>query len=246
MPPSFLKTHAQPHHRIGELESEIARLEKELDRAEAELNGFTARIRAELRPQIIRMQELTILYKKLKASKKAQRLNQKKKGKNYREPLALKRTPHQPAAPETPQPQNHQELKRLYKAAIRQVHPDKFATEEAAKNERATALTMQLNEFYESGDLEELKGLYAYIISGNAMTHEPYKPETISDPASLLVFLQKKQARLKQALEEIKVSELFNVLATYEQPLTFIPELKLQFEEKIRQLEKRTRKAGNL
>ncbi|MFC5272271.1 hypothetical protein [Adhaeribacter terreus] len=240
----FLQKAADPNQsQIENLEKEIAQLEKELATAETELNIFSAQLRSQLLPQIMRIQELTAIYKKLKADKKAKRLEQKKKGKNYKEPISLKQTNQNVAQTSKPQPADQQELKKLYKEAIRHVHPDKFAGEDTSKTERATEITMQLNDYYESGDLEELKGFYEYIISGNAMSHVPYQPETITDPAALLIYLRKKQEELFKALQELKSSELYHVLHTYPEPLAFVHELRQQFEHKIQQLQKRTRKA---
>ena len=243
MPQSVLKADDPLHQQINFLENAIAQLEKELAAAENDLNVFSAQLRTQLQPQIRQIQQLTAIYKKLKADKKAKRLEQKKKGKNYREPTALKQATAAPSHAAKPAPENQQELKRLYKEAIRHVHPDKFAGEGAGKTDRATEVTMQLIDYYESGDLEELKGFYEYIISGNAMSHVPYQPETVADPATLLVYLQQKQEELLRALAEIKNSELYHVLQTYAEPLTFVHELRQQFEQKILQLQKRTRKA---
>jgi hypothetical protein len=238
----LIKPTPEPNPQIEALEREIALLEKELQIAETELNVFTTQIRQQLHLQIIRIRELTDLYKKQKAAKKTKRLEQKKKGKNYREPNAIKRTENGSSGDEKAAMPGQQELKRLYKEAIRQVHPDKFANEETEISERATALTVQLNQIYDTGDLAELQGFYEHIISGNAMSHVPYKSETISDPEAMLTFLRKKQQDLQTSLSEIKSSQLFEVLKTYAEPLSFIPELRQQFEERIIIMEKRTRK----
>ncbi|KAA9345954.1 J domain-containing protein [Adhaeribacter soli] len=235
----------QADKRIAALENEIAILEKELLSAETELNTFTTQIRQQLQGQIIRIRELTDLYKKQKAAKKAKRLEQKKKGQNYREPKELRRSDNGIQSAEKAAKPDEQELKRLYKEAIRQVHPDKFTNEEPEISDRANALTVQLNAIYDAGDLEELQGFYEHIISGNAMSHVPYKPETVANPEALLDYLQKKQQELLAALNEIKTSQLFEVLKTYDNPLTFIPELRQQFDERIAVLEKRTRKGKN-
>jgi len=244
MATSLYKPEPQPNEQITALEKEIAALEQKLTQTENKLHTFSAQLRAHLLPQIKRIQELTLVYKKLKADKKTKRLEQKKKGKNYREPLALKKTNVFPTASEKMKLPDRQELKRLYKEAMKQVHPDKFANEATEKATRATELSAQLNEYYDAGDLEELKGFYEYIISGNALHYVPQNPENLPDAVAMLNFLQKKKAGLKAALEEIENSELYHVLTTYEDPLTFIPELQFQFEQKIRQLEKRTRKAN--
>src|SRR5688572_21057518 len=241
MPRSLQKTEKQPDNQFNELEKEIAFLEKELAKAEVEINTFTAQIRSRLYNQIKRIHELSALYKQQKNAKKAKRLEQKKKGKNYREPQKFPTNLPDKPGTDIQAVTDQQELKRLYKEAIRHVHPDKFVNEDEAKTEKATALTTQLNDLYESGNLDELKGFHEHILSGNAMSHIPFKFESIPDPESMLAFLRKKKEELSKSLLEVKASELFKVLATYPEPLTFIDELKLQFEHKISQLEKRTR-----
>ncbi|GHA80619.1 J domain-containing protein [Pontibacter akesuensis] len=240
---SLQKYEPQPDKRLNLLEKEIAALEAELSQAEREVNTFVVQIRSRLHVQLNRLHELADLYRQQKKAKMAKRLAQKKKGKNYREPQGIQKTETGLQEKSTPATASQQELKRLYKDAIRLVHPDKFVNEEADKSERATALTVQLNDLYESGDLDELKGFYEHIISGNAMSHVAYKPGTAANPAAMLAFLQKKKQELEQALQEAKSSQLYTVLTTYPQPETFIAEVAQQFEERIKLLEKRTRKA---
>lgn len=241
MPSSLQKAEKQLNNQLNDLENEIAFLEKELAKAEVEINTFTAQIRSRLYNQIKRIHELSAVYKQQKNAKKAKRLEQKKKGKNYREPQKFPTNLPNKAVTENQTLTDHQELKRLYKEAIRHVHPDKFVNEDEAKTEKATALTTQLNDLYESGNLDELKGFHEHILSGNAMSHIPFKFESIADPESMLTFLRKKKDELSKSLLELKGSELFKVLTTYPVPLTFIDELKVQFEHKISQLQRRTR-----
>lgn len=242
---SLQKSGPELNNQILQLEREIAALEKTLSESEQKVNVFTAQIRNQLQPQIKRIQELVALYKKQKQEKKAKRLEQKKKGKHYQPPQQFPSPKNARETDEkTPEP-NQQDLKRLYKEAIVQVHPDKFVNEDESKTERAHELTLQLNELYESGDLEELKGFHEHILSGNAMAHIPFKTASLKDPVSMLTYLQNKRAELLKNLQEIKTSELFQVLETYENPLTFIPELRLQFEARIAVFEKRTRQKKN-
>lgn len=232
----------QADKQISNLENEIAALEKELQKVEQELNVFTTQIRSHLHLQITRVKELTELYKKQKAAKKAKRLEQKKRGKNYREPSGLNTINTEKKDVSKTSLDEQQELKRLYKEAILHVHPDKFANEDEAKNEKATALTAQLNSIYDSGDLDELKGFHLHIISGNAMSHFPYQAQTTTDPKALLIYLRKKKEELAQVLQETKDSELYKVLTSYPDTRTFIDEVRLYYEQRISKLEKRTRK----
>jgi hypothetical protein len=57
----------------------------------------------------------------------------------------------------------------------------------------------------------------------------------------MVVYLQRKKDDLVKSLEEITNSKLYEVLTTYKDPLEFIAEVRVQFGEKITQLEKRTR-----
>jgi hypothetical protein len=228
--------------KIRLLEDEIALLEKELKGVESDLNSFEYKIRFELRNQILRINELTVLYKKQKGDKKSKRLDQKKKGRNYKEPKELKKTNRSNSKKDEQGFDEQQKLKRLYKEAIIHVHPDKFVNTSNDKTERANSLTVQLNDIYKRGNIEELNQFHEHIISGNAMSHVAFKPESIINPKALLAFLQNKKNEMIISIEQIKLSQTFLVLKTYSEPLKFIEELRLQFEERIAQLEKRTRK----
>lgn len=226
-------------HQIRLLEQEIAALETALQQTEHALNIFERQISVQLSSQIDRIRELTALYKKQQDNKKAWRLQQKKKGKNYREPVGLVKLKRKITGDDPLDPEDRQELRRLYKEAIMQVHPDKFSRESDLLSEKATALTVQLIDIYKGGNLDDLKDFHEHIISGNALSHVPFAPETVADPAALLVYLLKKRDEMIQMLEELKASAFHRVLTTYVDPFTFIDELRLLFEQRIVQLEKR-------
>lgn len=235
--------HKPQHESILMLEKEIDLLEEELQQTELALNSFESEIRRSLQPQIVRLRELTSLYKAHKAAKKAKRLAQKRRGKNFKEPSGILRMAAiMPAGP-VPAQAVQQELRRLYKEAIVLVHPDKFALEDASTNERATQLTTELNGLYKSGKLEELSDFHEHIISGNAMAHHSRHPGSIANPAALLAHLKKKKVQLDAQLAEYKASPTYTVLNTYKDPYTFIDELRIQFNERIQIMTKRTRKA---
>lgn len=231
--------------RILALEKEIERLESELQKLEGSINQFEGQIRLRLHQQIARLRELNAVYKAHKAAKKAKRLEQKKRGKNYKEPKGLTNAPFNPAGPALDK-DDQLKLKQLYKEAIVLVHPDKFVQADATLVEKATQITVELNALYKSGKLEELYEFHEHIISGNAMTYHRMspagKPSDPADPAALLVQLKKRKSLLSSQLSEYKKSHLYSVLETYENPGAFIEELRLQFDERIRLMEKRTRK----
>lgn len=223
------------------LEQEIAVLEVELLELEASINAFQTQIRSALSAQIKRIQELTALYKYQKHAKKIKRSEQKKRGKNYKEPLGLKliNSSIKEAYPVSADQQK--ELKRLYKEAIVQIHPDKFVDADDELNERATAITVQLNEFYKNGDLEELNRLHEHIISGNALTYIPDQPESINDLQTMMLFLQQKKQKLQKLLHEIKSSAIYDLWLGRKDIPQLTAELKMQFEERIAVLQKRTK-----
>jgi hypothetical protein len=234
-----LLSSADPNE-LDQLEHEIHTLETQLTEAERLVNAFETQIRSALHNEIRRINELTALYKQQKRDKKAKRLEQKKRGKNYKEPPeTLKAKPIDKRAEDTARDEH--ELKRLYKEAIVRVHPDKFVNDDLRTSEQANALTVQLNAIYESGDLQELKDFHEHILSGNAMAHIPYQPSTIADRGALGAYLRKKRDELAQQLEALRQMHLYTVLQSYAEPLAFIGELRIQFAERIRQLEKRTR-----
>ena len=132
-------------------------------------------------------------------------------------------------------------MKRLYREAIVQIHPDKLVDADDELNERATAITGQLNEVYKNGDLEELNRLHEYIISGNALTYILDQPETVNDLPAMIQFLQQKKLKLQQLLHEIKTSAIYDLWISRKDMLGLISELKIQFEERIVILQKRTK-----
>src|SRR5262245_16028482 len=102
---------------LHSLELEITTLENRLTEAERLVNNVQAQIRSQIYNEIHRVNELTDLYKQQKRDKKAKRLEQKKRGKNYKEPQAVQK-PKSAGPATTLAPDDHQELKRLYKEAI--------------------------------------------------------------------------------------------------------------------------------
>jgi regulator of replication initiation timing len=223
------------------LEQAILALEQELERASSEVELFESKIVGALYTEILRVRELTVLYKDLKKAKKDKRLEQKKKGKNYKAPIGTN-LPISIEEDKIMQLTYSNDRKRLYREALVKVHPDKFAQDEALVS-KANELTARLIEVYKNGDMGDLVSLHQHIVTGNAMNYDLSQPESIKDPLALIEYLKKKKTELKYALELVKKSEFYQVLYSYVNPLTYIEELKEQFAFRIQQLEKRTRKA---
>jgi len=227
---------------IQRLEQEIASLEKELQRVESQIRVMESQIQSRFRTEILRIRELALLYKKQKLAKKEKRREQKKRGKNYREPAGLKKSTSATPLTAVSDVTDKQELKRLYREAVRQVHPDKFVNASEEKCRRSQELTVQLIDIYQSGNLDELKHIYHHIMSGNAMAHDTHNQRNcVPDSLAMYAYLEKKKDDLAAALNEAMQSRIYEVLTTYEEPLVFIDELAMQLSIRIRQLERRTR-----
>jgi hypothetical protein len=235
------KNAGQNQDAIATLEKEITFLEAELRELESNLNSFQSKIRSALTTQITRIRILTDLYKAQKQAKKLKRLEQKKRGKNYKEPVGLKVNHASFTAQKLVSATDRQELKRLFKEAVVQVHPDKLIDADEDLNKRATDVTAKLNEVYQSGDLEEMNRLHEFIISGNALTYVPDDATSIKDIPAMIQFLQDKKRNLLQLIAEIKSLELYQLWADGKDSATIIAELELAFEQRIMVMEKRTK-----
>jgi hypothetical protein len=224
--------------QLEKLELEIRQLEADLLDVEQKINAFTQLVRSRLASQIRLLNELTDLYKAQKEAKKEKRLDQKRRGKNYRPPTQILAR----QATLSLRPVTSDELKRLYKEAIVRVHPDKYAADDEQTSLRATEVTTELITLYQAGELDALRDYHEYILSGNAMAYVPFSRNTSPDPQSLLDFLTKKRDELRQRLTEMKESRLYEVLVTYEEPARFIEELRQAYAERIETFRKRTRR----
>jgi hypothetical protein len=219
---------------FDKLEKEISALEKELQKIDTGIRSLQVQIHSRYRSEISRIHELGDLHKSQRKQKQEKRRDQKKRGKNYIEPppdnkLQQKRSPKNP---------DSHVIKQLYREAIVQVHPDKFVNEPEEKSKRSRDLTIQLIDIYQKGDLEQLKLFHRYILSGSAMASAH---DTGFDSHAKQELLEKKRNDLLQAITEAKQSRFYEVITTYDDPLTFIDELSDYFSQRIVQLEKRTR-----
>jgi len=243
MLPSYNKFPLSNDEDIKKLQSEIKALEESLNGVKNDLEAFERIIHSRLDQEIRRLHELNHLYKKNKREKKLKRLEQKQKGKNYIAPTHLKTVELKREPLSNLDAAEQKELRRLYKEAIVQVHPDKINHAGETENIiRATDLTAQLNNIYKSGDLEELLNFYQYIILSNSLDDPEINMPEVDGDLRLAHLIKKKEALIKQ-LNNLKESYTYGILTTYENPLTFIDELYIQLHERIKLMEKRTKKA---
>lgn len=222
------------------LKAKIKALQNELENIKQKTNAFETILRSHLINELIEEQELTVLYKKLQLQKKEKRLAQKIRGKKYKETESLKVVAISDS--NNASDDDLKEKKKLYREAMLHVHPDKFSMNHE-KIDVATEITTKLIEIYQTGNLVELQIFHAHIFSGNALEQfengDKYKGEILVKD----IYLQKELEILIQRIEKAKASHTYKVLTEYENPLTFIKELKEYYEDRIFKLKKRTRKA---
>lgn len=222
------------------MQDEIATLKRELDDLSSKINAFETLLRSQLTHELIEAQELSVLYKAQKQEKKSKRLVQKKKGKNYVEPVGLK-TQKQVQVSTVSNEVDNKEKKRLYREAMLFVHPDKFSINDD-KIDLATALTTRLVEIYKNEDLATLKAYHAHLFSQTDLTknttHSFDKVELTASPDAYLI---KEKEQLEKDIEALKSRHIYLVLTTYKDPSTFIVELRAYYQDRINKLRRRTR-----
>jgi hypothetical protein len=226
---------------IDNLEYEIFSYEEKLRDAESKVRTIKSQIQARYHNEIIRIHELYTLYKNQKRQKKEKRLEQKKRGKNYKEPTGLKKVPKATSVNSTESADTSHELKKLYREAVVQVHPDKFINHPAQISKRSLELTIQLIDIYQSGNLERLKHAHRHIMSGNAMAGLHEDTIKVPDPVAMKEYLVQKRDSLVNELNQVKKSYFYQIISTSDNISDIIDSMASQFHLRIQQLERRTR-----
>lgn len=226
-----------PAETVSKLEERIKELETEIGTIENKLFPFEQSLRNAISDLLIEERELTILYKQQKKAKKEKRLVQKRKGKNYKEVTDVVYISKETA---TQEKVNQKEKKRLYKEAMLYVHPDKFSMQEN-EQQKATETTSKLIEIYQNGSLEELEAFHAHIFGGNTTICFDKDISLIQKTTNSTSYLVKEVERLEKVLDDLLESYTYKVLTTYENPMSFVEELKTYYDDRIFKLRKRTR-----
>ncbi len=221
-------------------------LKAEIRQREAELASILQRIavmetllRTHLINEIIEEQELSVLYKQKQRAKKESRQEQKRKGKNFKETTLPQRAKN----PQT-QPSGIDETelrKRLYREAMVQVHPDKYANHGDTVN-IASEATVRLIDLYRNGTLAELQDYCAYIMSGMALNLPRNMNNNTTAAPDPEAYLRAEIARIGKLIEEAKARHLYKVLEHYPDPMVYLSELQLFYLDRLAKLRKRTRK----
>lgn len=230
------KSNVIPEQKV--LQAQLDALTLELEAIQLKTSSFENILRSHLENALIEEQELTVLYKQQKAAKKEKRVHQKTRGKNYKDVEGLQTIDIEKSS--ITDPSEQQEKKRLYREAMLHVHPDKFSLQ-ADKLDLATTITTKLIAIYSTGDLETLRAFHAHIFLGNdLLAHQVAIQKDILLPKNN--YLQLEIQKITKRLEEAKNKHTYKVLVEYEDPMTFLEELKAYYEDRLFKLRKRTRK----
>jgi len=222
------------------IKAQIQALKEELLIIEHETSVFEAKLRVILIDMIIEEQELSDLYRQLQKAKKAKRLEQKKRGKNYKEPIGIKVIPKQKVVTSESK-EIEKEKKRLYREAMLQVHPDKFSMNED-KVDLATEVTSKLIQIYKTGSLIDLQHFYTHILSGNALLQASDINFSNTNMTHEDSYLKQEKEELERKLIVAKNKQTYRALKDYENPMLFAEELKVYYTDRLFKLRKRTRK----
>ncbi|MGY5354378.1 hypothetical protein [Wenyingzhuangia sp. IMCC45467] len=217
------------------LQIEIEQLSNKIQTIKIQVFEFENFLRNELESEIIEEQELTVLYKNLKKAKKEKRLAQKKKGKNYKDPISM------PVVSKITEEEKVvlKDKKKLYREAMLFVHPDRFSNNEQDEN-LATEITTELIRIYKQGTLQELQQIHQQITSQKKLSSIQISQEK---PLDTLELLQHKKEKLQKELHQLENRNTFVVLTTYSNPKDYLQEVKAYYNDRLFKLRKRTRKA---
>ena len=228
--------------RINEVERSA--LQKELESLKAQMmeveqatEAFEATLRAALIEELILEQELTALYKEQKKAKKEKRLEQKKRGKNYKEPKDI--VSQSRPSKEVASPEDAKALKKLYREAMLHVHPDKFSMQEDMQDLAHEATTQHI-QLYQQGDLAALQAYVNHILAEGLVQKES-AAKLVTSEVDMLAHLKNEIARLQSELEAARNRYTYKVWSTYAEPNTFIDELREYYLDRIAKMKRRTR-----
>jgi regulator of replication initiation timing len=219
------------------LQAEIDAFRQRIENTKSTILAFEAKLRAALAEELILELELSTLYKEQKKAKKEKRLEQKKRGKNYQEPKGLIKST--PSKKTDKSPVDALALKKLYREAMLLIHPDKFNMQED-KQELAHEATTQLIQLYRQGDLDALQTYVSHILNGNLLEGN-VSLNLIPKDTDPLEYLKHECQKLQAELSSLQNQYTYRVWTTYDDPYTFVEELRAYYLDRIKKLKKRTR-----
>ena len=179
---------------MDDLRDRLAEAELELATLEAELAAFRADYMREVGTLMAQVQDVEARIAERTAAPAAARAARERADRTTAEAAAVP----EPAMPPTP------DLKRLFREAAKQVHPDRFS-HDAAAHAHAEAFMKRLNAAYRAGDaaaIGDLMRQWASSPLGDA-----------ADPAALRAALEHAEERLRRARESQLAAIMEEVMA---------------------------------
>lgn len=226
---------------LEDLKAELLLLQNEYSQKAKQLSQFENFLREKLNSQLVTIRELEAVYKAEKRAKKDKRIQQKlknkKSGTTSSFSVAVQATAQSTAKEEIPT-----DIKKLYREALQNIHPDKFAhnTDHA---QIANEITTELIQVYQNNDFDRLKDLHELIIYGNILELSNQNTSVESPKKDTLESVQKEIETLQQHILVLQNSQLYLLMIENEDVQKLLETLKTQFEERIQVLLKRTRKS---
>lgn len=220
-----------------DLKLKINVVKAEIEQVRIGLHEFEAILRNFVLDDMIEEQELAAKYRNFQKAKRAKRQAQKKKGKNYKEPIGIVAVKNKSNA----EPEEVKlERKKIYREAMLLVHPDRTGGDEREK-ENATEITAKLVDIYNGGNLEELQIFCAHIQNQQRPDFN-VKSDIMQIENASKTYYESELQKYESELAALKAKHTYKVLSTYARPIDFAQELKDYYKERIEKLKKRTRK----
>lgn len=193
---------------IRTLEIEIAVLEEETRNVESLISQYDHLIRVYLGDLIMAIAELKAQRAERLAAQSGRR-SDTEQAKNFR--AAYEKTSQSVyearTHPQTTLPENEQtELRRLFRKAAAQTHPDRFAND-LVRYAQANAFMARLNEAYARKNLHQLRQLVAHLDDGLAFDTATERIDDLTLLEKRLSRLMARKAELEAQLEAIRQQE---------------------------------------
>lgn len=129
------------------------------------------------------------------------------------------------------------ELKKLYREASMQCHPDKFI-DDPVKVIIAQQVFVSLTEAYKSNDLEKVREILHNIKSGNFNMDELAHSNKKEDLKAQISNLKRKLKETTEILNALKVSSSYNIIESHKDLNQYFSELKQKLEFELELLKK--------
>lgn len=215
------------------LEAEVAALESEKGDIQQLLYRFEAQLQqrlGDLLREIVWLEAMLAEKEARKDSRQAPKADAAKQ--RYEQLQTQLNTPFLPLLSEPDQ----QDLKELYRKAVRKCHPDLYNGMDETMKQQAEAILKQLNEAYKTNDLAQVRHLWNLLEQGLL----PDVNTELTEEASLqarVLFLKKRKEELERAIQSLKAQQNY-VLATTQDWDLYFDTVRPELEARLNQLRK--------